>query len=190
MNENIDILLKKYFDGETSLREENILKDYFQSAGVSAEHELYRPFFLTFKEEQKVVMHEAVKPVSSVSHKRPFRIITFAATAAAVLALIFVLPPLKQSKDTYAVINGEKITEEEFILQYAVAKLEKQFEIINKNLAPLENIHTIKNGVESGFSSLQSVKKTMGDIYEKLKFLCHEKDSVMFYMSDNDRDNG
>jgi hypothetical protein len=49
-------LLEKYWNGDTTLLEEQQLRDYFSSEQVSTEHEVYRSLFNTFKLEQ--VMEE------------------------------------------------------------------------------------------------------------------------------------
>jgi len=46
----IKILLEKYFDGQTSIAEENQLKDYFSSANIAPELEPYRPMFGYFNQ--------------------------------------------------------------------------------------------------------------------------------------------
>jgi len=43
--EEIKILLEKYFEAETTLREEHLLKDYFQNELVDDELEPYKAFF-------------------------------------------------------------------------------------------------------------------------------------------------
>lgn len=45
---NIEILLEKYFDGETSISEENELRKYFSSADVSSHLIQYKPMFAYF----------------------------------------------------------------------------------------------------------------------------------------------
>ncbi|WP_292901440.1 hypothetical protein [Nonlabens sp.] len=45
-------LLEKYWIGETTLLEEQQLRDYFSSEKVSTEHEVYRILFNTFELEQ------------------------------------------------------------------------------------------------------------------------------------------
>ncbi len=52
----IEVLLEKYFEGETSIAEENELKDYFSSSNVAEHLEQYRPLFGYFVEakEQKL----------------------------------------------------------------------------------------------------------------------------------------
>ncbi|QJP35598.1 hypothetical protein F0365_14900 [Nonlabens sp. Ci31] len=49
-------LLEKYWNGETTLVEEQELRGYFSSGKVSPEHEVYRSLFSTFELEQ--VMEE------------------------------------------------------------------------------------------------------------------------------------
>ena len=45
-------LLEKYWNGESTLLEEQQLRDYFSSEKVSTEHEVYRSLFNTFELEQ------------------------------------------------------------------------------------------------------------------------------------------
>ncbi len=44
----IKILLEKYFDGNTSIAEENQLKNYFSSADIAPEFAPYKPMFSYF----------------------------------------------------------------------------------------------------------------------------------------------
>ena len=41
----IDNILEKYFEGETTLDEEKLLRSYFQSGKVTDEHLAYAPIF-------------------------------------------------------------------------------------------------------------------------------------------------
>lgn len=53
--DNINHLLEKYFEGETSLAEEAQLQDYFASADVAPELEHYRPLFGYFAGSRDIV---------------------------------------------------------------------------------------------------------------------------------------
>ncbi|HFB99837.1 MAG TPA: pyruvate ferredoxin oxidoreductase, partial [Phaeodactylibacter sp.] len=55
---NISQLLEKYWEGETSLQEENTLKQYFNQENVAQELQEYQPLFQFFKEEQDLVMSD------------------------------------------------------------------------------------------------------------------------------------
>lgn len=53
--DRMEALLEKYFEGETSIAEENELKEYFSSSNVAPDFEQYLPLFGYFTEakEQK-----------------------------------------------------------------------------------------------------------------------------------------
>ncbi|MFM2231146.1 MAG: hypothetical protein RL607_2404 [Bacteroidota bacterium] len=52
-DKNIDILVEKYFEGETSLAEEKQLKHYFASQEVAPHLEQYRAIFCYFTQQQR-----------------------------------------------------------------------------------------------------------------------------------------
>ena len=45
-------LLEKYWSGNTTLSDEQALRDYFSSENVAPEHEVYRNLFQSFEMEQ------------------------------------------------------------------------------------------------------------------------------------------
>jgi len=55
---NITQLLNKYWEGETSLQEEEKLKQYFTKEKVAQEHLEFQPLFQFFKEEQDVMISD------------------------------------------------------------------------------------------------------------------------------------
>ena len=57
-NNSIDNLLQLYFEGETNERQEQELKDYFESGQVAAEHVKYAAFFSFFKEDKSRYLHK------------------------------------------------------------------------------------------------------------------------------------
>ncbi|PID67935.1 MAG: hypothetical protein CR968_04180 [Flavobacteriia bacterium] len=49
---NIDKLLERYFEGQTTLQEEALLNEYFRSDSVASHHEQYRALFQYFSNER------------------------------------------------------------------------------------------------------------------------------------------
>ncbi|MBI9035854.1 MAG: hypothetical protein JEZ03_15440 [Bacteroidales bacterium] len=60
MKEKIGILIEKYFQANTSLEEENILKEYFQGDFVADEYVQYGALFVSLSEQKKEKYHESV----------------------------------------------------------------------------------------------------------------------------------
>lgn len=53
-SKQIEILLKKYFEGATSIQEERELKAYFSSPEVASHLEIYTPMFVNFQKQKEV----------------------------------------------------------------------------------------------------------------------------------------
>ena len=88
---DIGVLLEKYFDGETTLDEEKILKVYFNTPGVAPEHQAMAPLFQMLSKEKaalmpkkgKTAIHDLSSQRSMGSHWPKFM-----AAAATMLLLI------------------------------------------------------------------------------------------------------
>ena len=80
----MESLLEKYFEGETSIAEENELKDYFSSSNVAPHLEQYRPLFGYFTEakEQKFINN-----LPLVSKKRKVAWLSIAASIIVMLSI-------------------------------------------------------------------------------------------------------
>ena len=59
---NINELIEKYFNGETSLEEENILRGYFNGSNVDPRLLSYGPLFQFFEKEKSIVFADAKMP--------------------------------------------------------------------------------------------------------------------------------
>ena len=58
MKNSINILIEKYFNGETNATEETTLRQYFNSGDVAAELKQYEPLFQYFETEQTAQLSE------------------------------------------------------------------------------------------------------------------------------------
>ncbi|MFM1877137.1 MAG: hypothetical protein RLZZ241_3 [Bacteroidota bacterium] len=80
---SIEALLVKYFEAETSLAEEAVLRDYFSGAQVAEHLKEYTPLFGYFSEAPKTVSF----PKSMGTSRRLFRV-SLLSTAAVVLICV------------------------------------------------------------------------------------------------------
>lgn len=73
---NINSLLTKYWDAQTSIEEENQLKDYFNSSDVSDEHTEFAPLFQIFKLESDTDMPDIKLsfPTETVKNAKVFQL--------------------------------------------------------------------------------------------------------------------
>lgn len=88
-------LLEKYWEGNTSLQEEQQLKAYFKSDNVAADHEMYRSLFHSFEIERSIEeegFDAFAKVKSQQSHNHYFKRSTWTgiAVAAGVAAMVAV----------------------------------------------------------------------------------------------------
>ncbi len=92
-------LLEKYWEGETSLEEEKMLRVYFNSTDVAPDLILYKPFFLYQKVEQEKTLSDNFeqellakieleeKPIVKINRKQ--NVTYYLYRIAAALALLF-----------------------------------------------------------------------------------------------------
>ena len=132
--QEIKILLDKYFEGETSLEEENRLKAYFQKPGVNPEFQAFQPLFQFFEAEKEASLSDEFeqKLLRKIQEKPAPRIrlmssylMRVAAAAAVILGIVVLFPKHPQSHSAVA-INWEQYepqTEEEALAE-ATAALE------------------------------------------------------------------
>jgi len=98
--QSIEILLDKYFEGETSTAEEKVLKTYFSSPGVAQHLEQYRPLFGYFKQESTQQFEKTI-PLKPRKHY-----VTWLSVAASVVVMfgmftILNREPAQQELGTY-----------------------------------------------------------------------------------------
>jgi hypothetical protein len=163
--ENIDKILQKYFDGSSTLEEEKLLKIYFKSDKVSADHLSYQPLFQAFGEEAAVSYPEKeFKPKFRLSISR---FMYAASSVAAIILLAFWLFGSPAVENDYAIVNGTKINNPEIAQEMAMKKLNKVNDIISNNLQPLENISAYKDELQP-LETISKVKQEMDRIRLKV----------------------
>ena len=80
---NIEQLLEKYFEGETSIDEEQALKDYFNSENVAPHLEMHKPLFGYFS----VAKNDVSNKTTSLQTKKRFRIVGIGIAASLLFAV-------------------------------------------------------------------------------------------------------
>jgi len=81
--DNIKSLLEKYFEAETTIAEENELRNYFSSTDVDPELEQYKPMFGYFSEAKN---EQSNHQIAVESHTK--RNLTWISIAASVVVLL------------------------------------------------------------------------------------------------------
>ena len=132
---NIDGLLNKYFEGETTLEEERMLRAYFNQDNLPEHLKEFAPMF-NYIEDERVAL-EVLKEISdaspalTVTKKRKAilskSLYISAVAAACIIAVFFLFSPGKSNSngsESYAWINGKRITDKEEIKMFAEKSLE------------------------------------------------------------------
>jgi hypothetical protein len=146
--ENINNLLDKYFRAETSIAEEQQLKNYFSSTGVLPEHMQYKALFDTFSVEsfQKMPVRN-VKAKKKVSKPVLWWGSLSASGIAASLILGFWFLSVDASAD-YAYVNGHKVENRELVEELANEKLLHVNGVLNRALQPVDELQTVKENLQ------------------------------------------
>ncbi|MDR3226700.1 MAG: hypothetical protein LBT56_03405 [Prevotellaceae bacterium] len=107
----IELLIEKYLEGFTTLKEEQQLRKYFQQKNVAEHLEMYKPVFMFFESE--------IKQRHRVKHFVLNWKTQATAVAAACLVLMFGIKLFFDtdtiSETSIAYINGKKYTDRELI---------------------------------------------------------------------------
>ncbi|MFT4222436.1 hypothetical protein [Dysgonomonas sp.] len=135
---DIDKLLEKYFDGETSLNEEQILRDYFLQTKTEGRHKAYKPMFNFFSEEKREISPKK-KTNSSF-----FRWIGIAASIL-LIAGVWSLFYISNGKETKSLVyvNGKKVTDASLINTEVINSIDNitdiNEEVINAQIGILDS---------------------------------------------------
>lgn len=120
MMNDIDKILEKYFDGETSLEEEKILRQYFRQPKIEERHKIYIPMFNFFSGERKEAGIE--------KKKKKIPVYAWLSVAASILILLTIKSVHTNMENEAAqsmlYINGKKITNMQTINTEALISIE------------------------------------------------------------------
>jgi hypothetical protein len=123
-NYNIEDLIEKYFEGLTSLEEEQALRDYFQKENVPEAYGAYKSIFQYFASERT-----PQKQRLTVAAPKKMRVLLrWTSLAAACLLLFFCLWSFLHTENTLpgtsiVYIDGKKCTDIELIQQETLRSL-------------------------------------------------------------------
>jgi hypothetical protein len=114
-NVKAKILIDKYFEGQTTLDEEEYLRQYFQSDGVLEELEMYRPIFQYFSVEREQKDNSPVVVPLAGNRSKIKKSLQWTSLVAACLLLLFGLRFFTNIQKTegeisMAYIDGKKYT--------------------------------------------------------------------------------
>lgn len=134
MTTDIYRLLDKYFEGDSSVEEEKMLRRYFAQDDIPEELEVYTSLFRFLEDESTAlaILNEIKQEENVQSRRSSFlvrKIKVFSAVAAVLLiAVLLLVRPGKQSAsvtESYVWVDGEKITDPVTVREYAESSFEK-----------------------------------------------------------------
>ncbi|MDO5570680.1 MAG: hypothetical protein Q4F97_04345 [Bacteroidales bacterium] len=130
---NIEQLLEKYFEGETSSQEEKFLREYFCSSKVEERFIQYAPLFMYLKEEIIKSDENNQPDIIAFDNAKSNNVRTFNyklfASIAAIIAVCFImgisfLNINSYKGKSYAIIDGKYHTESEIVKNAFIASIQ------------------------------------------------------------------
>jgi len=160
VTDDVDAILEKYWNGETSVQEENVLKAYFKSGKVSNNHLAFADLFSFFDEQAQITFDDSRSKDDKKDSPKTGQIISifykkwvYAAAAASVLiiASVFVIKNFNTETTQPAYTSVHEIEDPEEALRVtkeALAMVSKKFrksqELIKENMGALEKATIFK----------------------------------------------
>lgn len=132
---NLDKIIEKYFDGETSIEEERALKQYFSAESIEQKYEIYRPLFGYFSAEQEKEKEVTSAPQKVVNKKQLVFWLSVAASVAILLG-VALFSQIEQNKQmqTYVFIDGEKVKDMDVVGMQVLNSIENIEEYSDGNI--------------------------------------------------------
>lgn len=123
---DIEELLNKYFEGETTCEEERELRRFFTEGLVPEHLQMYRPMFAFFEAEHTQYVQASATARSEKKNKTfryylTYSLGTVAATLLLVLGVSGVYRHLSPASSSYVIIDGKQYTDATLIREQAKA---------------------------------------------------------------------
>lgn len=118
---NIEELVNRYFEGETSCQEEQELRRFFSQESIPEHLQLYRPLFACIEQEAKKSQFKSNKKILPL-HRKLFY--TLSGVAAGILLLIYIgniQGKWQINPENYVIIDGKQYTDNALIREQALA---------------------------------------------------------------------
>lgn len=132
---DLDNILDRYFEGETTLDEERTLREYFRQQDIPEEYKVYAPMFRFFTEEKE----SGTEEVATKKKKRKLPIYIWSSVAACILLVITIVSIYNyQANDTsrsLVYIDGEKISDVQIINSQALISIKNISDIDDETLS-------------------------------------------------------
>jgi len=142
--DKIENILEKYFQGETTIAEENQLKEYFSSPDVAQHLEQYKPLFGYFSQ---VKQQKSTQEIPLQTKKRNVAWLSIAASVVVLLGIGTYLFVSEKTTDQ-VVAQSELGTYDD--PEEALAATQKALALLsNKVNVGIESVHYIKEYEES-----------------------------------------
>jgi hypothetical protein len=154
MNEQrIHELLQKYFDGASSLAEEQDLRRFFSGREIPDSLKIYQPVFAFFEEEKSIGPPPTGKTVMNANN------ITLAIIAgiAASIAIFFIVR-LPETEAYIYYVDGERVYDKAAVIESAGNRLQLLAESMQKAKDGMSALERVQEGNRSlqQFNKLQS----------------------------------
>ena len=121
---NIDELLQKYFEGLTSLEEEDTLIRYFQQSDIKDDLKSYAPIFRFLAKERQAFQASAIKKQAKV--KLLFiRTISIAACLIAFIAIGGLIWKNRPAERSMVYVDGKRVMNKELFRQQALNSIDR-----------------------------------------------------------------
>lgn len=159
VSNNIEALLKRYENGETSLKEEQQLKDYFSQETVAPHLEMYKPMFAYFLANQQ----EHFTKQLPIKTKTAFNYKWLAVAAVVVLTLgYYMKTPVVASYNEYAYGTYDN---PEDALNEVTKSLNMISNHFNKGVSTVGYLNEVNKGTAT-LGYLNEIENTAGIIFK------------------------